>query len=108
MNRLLLYAIISLFVLGCAGIEPPTPEEIMTHPFGKDPLRIGMTKAEVISIWGDPDVINELGIGKGVGGSKKEEWVYYPSYSAVPIDKGYLSKAKYLYFDGNNLVRFHD
>ena len=67
-------------------------------------MDIGMTKDEVVSIWGQPDVINKIGISKGLGGTKKEEWIYHPSYSGVPVDKGYLSKARYLYFDGNNLV----
>ena len=108
---MLKYAIIlalSVFVLGCGEITPPTPDEIISRPLGGDPLDIGMSKDEVISIWGQPDVVNRIGISKGLGGTKKEEWIYYPTYSGVPVDKGYLSKTRYLYFDGNNLVRFHE
>jgi hypothetical protein len=100
-------AIVALFfVVGCAGIEPPTPVEVISHPLGTEPLRIGMTKEHVVSIWGKPDAINKIGVSKGVGGTSREEWVYYSRYSGIPIDGGYLSKAKHLYFDGNHLVRF--
>lgn len=108
MKKFLMLLALSLFIVGCAEIEPPTPDEIISRPLGGDPLRVGMTKDEVISVWGQPDVINAIGVSKGLGGTKKEEWIYYPAYSGVPVDKGYLSKARYLYFDGNNLVRFHE
>jgi len=108
MSRVLMVFLLSVFVLGCAEITPPMPDQIITHPLGTDPLNVGMTKEEVLSIWGQPDVINKIGISKGLGGTKKEEWIYHAAYSGVPVDKGYLSKARYLYFDGDNLVRFHE
>ena len=46
---------------GCAEIKPPTPEEIMREPLGQSPLRIGMSKEKVKSMWGEPDVIRNLG-----------------------------------------------
>ncbi|PIU41247.1 MAG: hypothetical protein COS99_06485 [Candidatus Omnitrophica bacterium CG07_land_8_20_14_0_80_42_15] len=107
---LVVFCILSIFLVGCAGIEPPTPEQVINNPLGTDPLRVGMTKDEVVSIWGKPDVVNQAGLSKGLGGTKKEEWAYYPEYSNVPIpvSKGYMKKTKYLYFDGNNLVQIHE
>lgn len=97
--------LLSFIISGCAEIEPPSPEEILRHPLGKGPLSIGMVKEEVVSIWGEPDVINqEDGISRT--GTVKEEWVYHARYSNIPLDAGYLSKTRHLNFDGNNLVRF--
>lgn len=106
MIKFLLILVLLVSFIGCAEITPPTPDQVIKHPLGTDPLRIGMTKEEVIFMWGRPDIINKIGISKGLGGTKKEEWVYYPAYSGVPLDKGYLSKTRHLYFDGNHLVRF--
>ena len=104
------FFILSIFLVGCAGIEPPTPEQVINNPFGTDPLSVGMTKDEVVSIWGKPDAVNQVGLSKGLGGTKKEEWVYHAEYSDVPISvsKGYMKKTKHLYFDGNNLVQIHE
>ena len=105
------YAIIIfllLCIIGCAGVEPPMPDDVISHPLGTESLRVGMTKEEVISLWGKPDAVNKTGVSKGLGGTSREEWIYYPRYSGIPIDGGYLSKTKRLYFDGNNLVRYGD
>lgn len=106
MIRFLTVLFLLLFTVGCAEIEPPTPDQVISHPLGTEPLRLGMTKEAVISLWGKPDVINKIGVSKTLGGTQREEWVYHPRYSGIPIDTGYLSKAKFLYFDGNNLIRF--
>lgn len=105
MIKALIIISILLFIAGCAEIEPPTPDQVMKQPLGPDPLSVGMSKEEVISIWGRPDDVNEIGVSEGVGGTRQEEWIYYPTTTAIPIDKGYLSKARYLYFDGDNLMR---
>ena len=101
-------AVILLSITGCAGIEPPTPQEVLKHPLGTDSLKIGMSQQEVESHWGKPDEVNQVedsSMGKG----SREEWVYYGRYGAiVPIDTGYLSKTKHLYFDGNNLTHIKE
>lgn len=103
-----------LFVLvtvayGCAEINPfEAPEQIMRHPLGTESIRIGMAKEEVIKEWGKPDVVNKFG-AQDVAGTEKEEWIYKARrYAGIPVDAGYLSKNKYLYFDGNNLTLLSD
>jgi hypothetical protein len=91
-------------ILGCAEIESPNPAEILSHPLGKDPLRIGITKDKVLDMWGRPDVITRTGTNEL--GASCEEWIYHGRYPNLPIDAGYLYKTKYLYFEGNTLVRW--
>lgn len=98
--------IASVLFAGCAGIEPPTPEEIVKHPFGTPTLRIGMNKDQIIAGWGDPDVKEYNDSGKW--GNARERWIYYGRYKELPADVGYLSKTKILYFDGNNVVKIED
>jgi hypothetical protein len=91
---------------GCAGIQPPTPDEVMSHPLGTESIKIGMTKEQVESLWGKPDEIRQVEDKTRWKGSR-EEWVYRPKYGAlvpVPVDAGYLSRTKRLHFDGNNLT----
>lgn len=95
-------------LIGCAGIEPPSPDKLLTHPLGTTPIRIGMTKNEVKELWGEPDLARNLGESKDIGQTQKEEWVYYGRVTSLPISYGYLSKPMHLYFDGNNLTRFKE
>ena len=90
---------------GCAEIEPPTPGDIISHPLGKDTLRVGMNKEEVMSIWGEADVVNKNVVLKP-SGKVREEWIYHGRYSDVPLDTNNFSKTRHLYFDGNNLTEF--
>ena len=94
---------------GCAEIDPfEAPGEVIRHPLGTESIKIGMSKEEVISKWGKPHIINELGAAD-TSGTQREEWVYKAQrLTPVPIDAGYLYKNKYLYFDGNNLTRISD
>lgn len=107
---------IILFVLvaataisGCAEIDLfEAPGEVIRHPLGRESIRVGMSKEEVISKWGEPDIVNTLP-AKDVSASQGEEWVYKARrYTPVPLDAGYLHKNKYLYFDGNNLTGISD
>lgn len=93
----------SLALAGCAGIEPPNPEDVVKHPFGTEALKVGMTKQEVESLWGKPDEVS-LVEDKEKWKGPREVWTYRAQYGAVPVDAGYLSKTKKLYFDGNNLT----
>ncbi|MGB2662157.1 MAG: hypothetical protein WBD04_07220 [Candidatus Omnitrophota bacterium] len=104
-------AIIILFfcvfiIAGCADVEIPTTSELIKNPLGPGSVRIGMTQAQVVEIYGDPDI-------KGTVTSKKwnkprEEWIYRADYSAFPVGAGYLTEDQYLYFDGENLTNISD
>ena len=106
---LLLLSGIGLAIGGCAEIDPfETPAEVIRNPLGPESIRVGMTKEEVASKWGEPDLVNELP-SRDASGSRGEEWVYKAKrYTPVPLDSGYLNKNKYLYFDGNNLTFIGD
>jgi len=95
-------------LIGCAGIEPPSPDKILTHPFGTGPLRVGMTKDEVRKIWGEPDVVKSLREGAGINNAQQEEWIYNARVSNLPINYGYLSKSLRLSFDGDNLTSYKE
>ena len=99
-------SVLELILLGCAEIDPfETPGQVIRHPLGTESIRVGMTKNEVISYWGEPDLVNPLPT-TDASNSQGEEWVYKASkYTPVPIDKGYLNSNKYLYFDGKNLTK---
>lgn len=101
-----LFLLSLIFVLfGCAEIDPPGPREILTRPFGKGPLRIGMTKEEILSIWGKPDTMSSL--ESASPGVIKEEWIYRGLYPSLPISVGHLSESQYLIFDGKHLVKHY-
>jgi hypothetical protein len=104
-NTVIVLALTGLaaFVFGCAAITVPSPEEIVTHPLGTESIKIGMTKKQVESIWGKPSNIR-LVENKEKWKDSREVWTYNAQYGAIPVDAGYLSKTKKLYFDGNNLT----
>lgn len=103
-------SLVSLFTLAvmtalssCAGIELPTPDDVVSKPLGTETIKIGMSKQQVESLWGKPDEIKTIeDKGKWAGG--REVWIYRADYGALPVDAGYLSKTQKLYFDGNNLT----
>jgi len=94
-----------IVLMGCAEIKPPTPAEIMRQPLGGSPLRTGMTKEEIKSLWGTPDVVRTS--EPDAQGSIKEEWIYRGRYPNLPINVDYLSETQHLFFDGNHLVKFY-
>ena len=66
MHRLNIFLMLALLasLSGCAEIHPfETPSEVLKHPLGTDPIRLGMTKEEVKGLWGQPDKANKLGFG---------------------------------------------
>jgi len=104
----ILLALFALLAAGCAEINLfQAPAEVLKHPLGTDPIKTGMSKDEVISIWGKPDQINTLEPADEWH-TPREEWVYIGRYSKIPLDKSYLSKSKYLIFDGNYLACIGD
>ncbi len=101
-------SIVILSLAGCAEINLfDAPKEVMKHPLGTDPLKIGMSKNEVKSIWGNPDQVTGLQ-PSDEWNTPKEEWVYIGRYSKIPLDKSYMFKTKYLIFDGEHLVSIGD
>jgi len=92
---------------GCAGIEPPTPDDMVRQPLGESSLKVGMSKTEVESLWGKPDEIRTVEDKEKWKGSR-ELWVYRAQFGAIPVDVDYLSKTKKLYFDGDNLTNIED
>ncbi len=101
------FAVSLLVVSGCAEITPPTMESILESPLGTGPLRVGMTKEEVKEVWGLPDSIESLSSDEW--GREKVLWTYEGKYPGLVLfDVGHASKTKYLTFDGDNLVSFHD
>ncbi|MFH1848305.1 MAG: hypothetical protein ABH825_03715 [Candidatus Omnitrophota bacterium] len=93
---------------GCSGIEPPMPDELLTHPLGTSPLHLGMAKDEVRDILGEPDSVQHLEESGDLGATGREEWIYRGRVTNLPVSYGYLSKSLYLTFDGENLVSFHE
>ena len=100
-------ALAAAAISGCAGIEPPNPADVVKHPFGSDVVRVGMTKQEVESLWGKPDDISTVE-DKEKWKGPREVWTYRAQANLVPIDAGYLSKTRKLYFDGDNLTNISD
>jgi hypothetical protein len=96
--------LVSLFVLSCAEMAPPTPYSIIKHPLGTTPLEKGMEKEQVVILWGSPNEVNKLPEKKWV--ENREEWVYYARYPAIPLDYNYLSETQYLYFEGDTLINW--
>lgn len=99
--------VMAIFAQGCSLVsEIPNPEEVIKYPLGKTDLRVGMSKEEVEMKWGKPDEVRMVD-DKAKWPSPREMWVYR-AQTGIPIDAGYLSKTKRLYFDGNNLTDMSD
>lgn len=93
-----------VFLTGCAVVENvPTPGDVLSHPIGTESIKVGMSKAQVESIWGRPDDVRMVE-DKAKWGGAREMWVYRAQYGSIPVDAGYFSKDKKLFFDGNNLT----
>ena len=95
--------VFSVSIMGCAGIMPPSPDDVVSHPLGTESVKIGMTKAQVVGLWGKPDDVTTIE-DKEKWKENREVWTYRAEYTAIPVDAGYLSKTKKLYFDGDNLT----
>jgi len=106
-SKMILSLIIILFSLtGCAIFQPIKHQEALTHPLGTDSLKIGMTKEQVKSLLGEPDVINPLARSNDLLNSEREEWIYNSRYPNQPLNADYFGKSMYLIFDGNNLTSY--
>lgn len=90
-------------LVSCADVMPPPPQKIIQTPIGTSSVKIGMTKDQVVDLWGEPDAKKVTEDSEKWSGAR-EEWLYRGRYSGLPVDAGYLSKTKKLYFDGDNLT----
>lgn len=107
-NFSLLCIAISIACLsGCSAIPIPNPNEVVKTPLGTESIKIGMTKQQVESVWGKPDAVRTEK-SKAKFSDQREVWIYNAQYAAIPVDAGYLSKTKKLYFDGENLTEIGD
>lgn len=102
----LLYSLLVLgfvfFLAGCGSIEAHDTDQALNIPLGSGGLRLGMTKHQVISLYGDPDIKDS--VSSPAWGQAREEWFYKAEMGALPVNAGYLSEDLYLYFDGDNLT----
>lgn len=93
----------SIFFYGCSAIVIPNPADVVKHPLGTESIKVGMTKEQVESIWGKPSQVKQVE-DKARWQGTREVWIYRAQYGSIPVDAGYLSNTKKLYFDGNNLT----
>ena len=99
----LMVVVVALGVLyGCADIDTPSPGQILQNPLGPGSVKIGMTKNEVQSIYGDPSGKETVTSSEWAG--EREEWFYNAKYTSLPMNAGFLAKNLYIYFDGNNVT----
>jgi outer membrane protein assembly factor BamE (lipoprotein component of BamABCDE complex) len=94
---------VAVLALGCSALTIPTPNDIVKTPLGTETIKIGMTKQQVEALWGKPND-TKMVEDKNRWPSPREVWVYNAQYGSIPVDAGYLSKTKKLYFDGENLT----
>lgn len=100
--RLLVFLCLCALVAGCADIEVPKTENLLKEPLGGGSLKIGMTKDQVVDLYGDP--VTKSMVTSAEWNEPREEWFYRATYSALPVGAGHLSEDLYLYFDGENLT----
>ncbi|MFQ5952007.1 MAG: outer membrane protein assembly factor BamE, partial [Candidatus Omnitrophota bacterium] len=86
---------------GCADIEIPKTSQLIKNPL-PNTVRVGMTKDQVVDIYGDPNIKDTVVSDKWAG--TREEWIYKAEMSALPVSTNYLGEDLYLYFDGDNLT----
>ena len=108
MNKTTCYLLSALCLLsftGCGEFHAPTPLEIITDPFGgQSPFPRGTSKQAILADWGSPDRVVALGVDEL--GNLKEKWIYVGRLPAIPVDYGYVSHTKHLFFEGESLVRW--
>ncbi|MDD4012710.1 MAG: hypothetical protein PHW14_00755 [Candidatus Omnitrophica bacterium] len=72
---------------------------------GANAFKIGMTKSEIRSVYGEPDAVRTV-VAHEWGGDR-EEWSY-SGKTPLSVSAGYLGSDTYLYFDGNILTNISD
>jgi hypothetical protein len=102
-SSLALPIVLAVLFTGCSAIEIPTPSDIMKSPLGTESIKIGMSRQQVEALWGKPDDVTMVE-DKKRWPDRREMWIYRANYGAIPVNAGYLSDTRRLYFDGNSLV----
>ena len=97
------FMFVAMLAVGCSALTIPTPNDIVKTPLGTETIKIGMTKQQVEALWGKPNTIKMVE-NKDKWPTPREAWIYNAQYGSIPVDAGYLSKTKKLYFDGENLT----
>ena len=103
LTRFVLFLVLVAFLCGCSAITVPSPDDVIKTPLGTEAIKVGMTKQQVESFWGKPDEVKMVE-NKAKWKEPREMWVYRAQYGVIPVDAGYLSTTKKLYFDGDNLT----
>jgi len=104
MQRLIvLCLILAVYVIGCAGIEVPSPQEVLPPWTDGANVHLGESKDSVRSKWGEPDEIRYLGADEV--GLHKEEWIYRDRYPEIPVE-GILFRGSRLTFTGDSLTAY--
>ena len=93
----------AIILSSCSAIIIPNPQDVVKHPFGTESIKVGMTKQQVEALWGKPSQV-KIAENKEKWHGEREVWIYRAQYGNIPVDAGYLSNTKKLYFDGNNLT----
>lgn len=102
-NFLIIMAAVSfILAAGCADVKAPTPKEMITEPLGATQVKVGMSRSEVESLLGDPDI--KQAVTSKMWSGQRVEWFYKGRYTSLPVGADYLSEDLYLYFDGDNLT----
>jgi hypothetical protein len=100
---LILTICLAFFLFGCAGIDVPNPGQLVKNPIGPSSVKIGMTKAEVSSIYGEPDYKDTVTSDEWTG--ERDEWFYKARVTPLPVGADYLAEDMFLYFDGVSLTK---
>ena len=101
---IILCLLVSAFGVGCAGIEPPSPERLMLPWNGALPLHLGDSNDFGLDNWGEPDLVIQIGV-VGVG-LVQEEWIYHGTYPVLEIESKILTKSESLIFTGDALTGY--
>ena len=100
----LILALSFTYLTGCGDGSFPTPQEIIKQPIGPDSIKRGMPKDRVKDLWGEPDEVSYEEIADNGQTRFREVWVYRKWAGMIPVDADYLSKTKYVYFDGSSVT----
>ncbi|MFH1305293.1 MAG: hypothetical protein ABIH74_02685 [Candidatus Omnitrophota bacterium] len=100
--RLICISVICLFLAGCADVTLPPAKKFFKDPLGTGSLKLGMSKNQVASIYGEPNTKRMVTAPEW--SEPREEWLYRAAYSTLPVNVGFLAADMYLYFDGENLT----
>ena len=92
----------TIFMMGTIAAGAASVDDILKAPVGSGGLNPGMTKAQVVERYGDPDM--ERMTVSPEWKEPREEWFYRARMEMLPVNAGYLSDDLYLYFDGDNLT----